>query len=70
MHDSFEDLLALANKSFTKTERCIDLDDKNLHNERPDIGLSDKDLKAEYMECKDLKVMSIYEAGDGVCNAF
>lgn len=68
--DSFEDLLRLAEKCFTKKEHCIDLDDKNLHNERPDIGLDANDLEEEYNEYKDLKVLSIYEAGDGVCNAF
>lgn len=68
--DSFDDLLKMAEKCFTKKEHCIDLDDKNLHNERPDIGLSDKDLEIEYNECKDLKVIGMYEAGDGVCNAF
>ena len=70
MEDTFESLLELAGQSFTKIEKCYDLDDKNLHNERPVIGLSDKDLETEYNECKDLKVIDIYEAGDGVCNAF
>lgn len=70
IEDTFESLLKLAGQSFTKTERCSDFDDKNLHNERPDIGLNDEDLESEYNECKDLKAIDIYEAGDGVCNAF